>query len=1085
MKQEKNLRTNAAGKLKRCGFLLLLLSLTTALSVLSSFTTDAQPLNDTPVRLNLHNSSLKAVFREIEQQTQYRFVYKDHPYFEAATVDLQLTGTLSSALEALTQKTEISFEEDGKNIVVYRKALQVMGSIAGRITDKQGNPVPGATIRIAGQKQGTTSNAEGRFTMQVQEGSYTLEISCMSFKTQNRSVTVTAGQPADVQVILADAPGALNEVVVIGYGTQSRKLVSTSVTTVNKEAFNKGGLNSPSQLLQGKVAGLTVSRSGDPNESPSISLRGPSTLRTGAAQEPFYVIDGIPGADFKLIAPDDIESIDVLKDASATAIYGTRAANGVIMITTRRGAPGKATVTYSGYAGVDQATGLLEMMDASQRAAYLEKMGKSAKPADQQGANTNWQKEVTRTGFVQNHNVNLSGGTEKTTYSASVNYFQNQGILKGSELTRIIGRVNLSHKTLNDHLTLGLTLSNSNSVSVKSPDQDLVLYNAQRYVPSVPVKNASGAYNEDLQRQQYYNPVALQEKASGKLKTNLTLLSMSAQVKLPFDLKYNLSFSTQKELNNRGQYFYRDYALKLGLNGEAYRSSYESGRTMLESYFTYDKRLQQHNIKLLAGYSWQQDVNGDGFQANNRNFPTDDLGYSNIGLGSPNGNFRTDWGTNMYEKLRLISFYGRANYDYRGKYIMQLSLRRDGSSAFGKNNRWGTFPAGSAAWRISEEAFMKGQRIFDDLKLRVGYGITGNSLGFNPLISKIRYGAAGTFFYKGNFTTAVFATQNANPELRWEKTAMVNLAVDASMLKGRLNVTAEYYDKKTTDLIWAYTVSTVQYFVNSYTANVGDISNKGYELTVDASPVVRKNFSWKTNINIAHNNNKLESLSNSSFASDSIPQGFPNGQGQSNLPVQLLKAGYPVGQFFTFRYAGKDANGVSQFYSRKGGVTTDPVDHQDYYYAGNAQPKLLLGWGNSFTYGNFDLSLFIRGSFGNKVFNSTLASLNHPNEVENYNMPVSLSNESPEDGNAFRYSDRYIEDASYLRLDNASLGYTFRKVRGLSDFRIYLTGNNLAVLTGYKGIDPEVNLGGLTPGIDNRNYYPRTRTVLVGLNVTF
>ncbi|UYQ95874.1 TonB-dependent receptor [Chitinophaga horti] len=1077
---------NLPGLFKRCGFILLLLSLATTFSVAAHPATDAQSVTDAPVRLNLRNSSLKLAFKEIEQQTQFRFVYKDSPYFEALGLDLQIAGNLNTVLDELARRKQLKFEEEGKNIVVYHKPVQAQGRITGVIKDKDNNPVPGATVKIAALNKGVVSDAEGRFVLPAPAGTYTLEISCMSFQAQKMTGVVLAGdQTLNIEVLLAASSSALTEVVVVGYGTQSRKLLSGSVSTVNREAFNRGGLNSPAQLLQGKVAGLTVSRSGDPNAAPSISLRGPSTLRTGAAQEPFYVIDGIPGADFKLIAPDDIESIDVLKDASATAIYGTRAANGVIIITTRRGAKGKTVVTYSGYAGVDQATGLLEMMDASERAAYLAKMGKSAKPADEQGADTDWQEEVTRTGFVQNHNVNLSGGTEQTMYSASVNYFQHKGILKGSDLSRIIGRLNLSQKALNDHLTLGLTLSNSSSVAAKSPDQDLILYNAQRYVPTVSVKNASGEFNEDLTRQLYYNPVSLQEKAKEELKTNVFLLNASAQVKLPFDLKYNLSVSTQKEIANRGQYFNSDYTLKLGLNGEAYRSSYENTRNMLESYFTYDKRLQSHNIKLLAGYSWQQDVNGDGFQANNRNFPSDDLGYSNIGLGSPVGNFRTDWGTNIYEKLRLISFYGRANYDYKGKYIAQLSLRRDGSSAFGKNNRWGTFPAGSVAWRITEEDFMRGQHLFDDLKLRVGYGVTGNSLGFNPLISKIRYGAAGTFYYNGNFTTAVFATQNANPDLRWEKTAMVNLAVDASLLKGRLNITAEYYDKKTTDLIWEYTVSTVQYFVNRYTANVGDISNKGYELTVDATPVVNKNFTWKTSLNIAHNRNKLESLSNSSFSSDSIPQGFPNGQGQSNLPVQLLKAGYPVGQFFTFRYAGKDANGVSQFYSKKGGVTTDPVDHQDYFYAGNAQPKLLLGWSNSFTYHNFDLNIFLRGSFGNKVFNSTLASLNHPNEAENYNMPVSLSDESPEDGNAFRQSDRYIEDASYLRLDNASLGYTFRNVRGLSNFRLYVTGNNIAVLTKYKGIDPEVNLGGLTPGIDNRNYYPRTRTLMLGLNVTF
>ena len=507
---------------------------------------------------------------------------------------------------------------------------------------------------------------------------------------------------------------------------------------------------------------------------------------------------------------------------------------------------------------------------------------------------------------------------------------------------------------------------------------------------------------------------------------------------------------------------------------------------MLETFLTFDRKRRNHTVNALAGYSWQEDVTGDGFQASNQNFPTDTLGFTNIGLGSPTGNYRTDWGTNNYQKLRLISFYARAKYDFMRRYLLQVSLRRDASSAFGVNCRWATFPSASFAWRIIDEPFLKHQSLFGDLKLRVSYGITGNSLGFDPLISKVRYGAAGAFFYNGSFVNAIGPSQNDNPNLKWEKTAMFNTGIDFSLFRGRLNGSLEYYDKKTSDLIWYYPVSTTAYFVSTYTANVGSISNKGFELSLDATPVQNARFRWVSSLNLSHNSNRLVSLSNNIFKLDSIFEASPGGQGQTGSFAQILKSGYPVGQFFTFRYAGKNAAGVSQFYDHNGKVTTTPANFTDYYYNGNAQPKLQIGWGNTLTWRRFDLRVFLRSSLGGKVMNATLADLNRPDQVTNYNLPVFSSQESAKDIGAYIYSDRYVEDASYLRIDNVTLGYNFPALfAGMQSLQLYASVNNLAVITGYRGIDPEVSLGGLTPGIDNKDYYPRTRAFLLGLNLNF
>ena len=1047
--------------------------------------------------VNFKHASLRQAFVEMEKQYGLNFSYNEaNIALYDKDINFLLKGaTASQVLDKIFGGSPLIWSFKGGLVVLtadpnYQRKpgapRAVAQTLSGTITDSESaEPLEGATIRVGDHTVLTA--AGGRYSMPLPVGSYSVSVSNVGYTVREQHGIEISGTAATVlNLALSKAGTDLNEVVVVGYGRQSRKALTSAISTVKNDEFNRGNFNNPAQLLQGKVAGLTIARSGDPNGDPSITLRGPSTLRTGSAREPFYVIDEISGADIRLVAPDDIVTVEVLKDASATAIYGTRASNGVIIITTKKGRQAQTLVSYNSYVSTEKVAHKINMMNAGQLKAYLTKNNLALNPSDDQGVNTDWQKAVMQTAVSQNHNFSVSGGANNLTYSASVNYLNDKGILKNTDLDRLIGRAGIEQRILNNHLKIGMSVSTSTSNFDLLPDQNIILYNMLRYLPTVPVKQKDGTYTENLQRVQYYNPVSLQNNAWQQVKNKTTLLNGTAQVILPFGFKYDLSLTSQNGQDNSGTYYTSQYTLKTGLNGQAYRSSYESSKKMLETFLTFSRRNGDHDINVLGGYSWQEDVTGNGFQASNQNFPTDALGYNNIALGSPTGNYRNDWGSNLYQKLRLISFYSRAKYSYKDKYLLQLSLRRDASSAFGVNNRWATFPSASFAWRAIDESFLKHQTLFSDLKWRVSYGVTGNSLGFDPLISKIQYSSIGAFYYNGNFVNAIGPSQNANPNLKWEKTAMFNTGVDFALLKGRVKASIEYYDKKTTDLIWYYPVSTIQYFVSTYTANVGSISNKGIELTIDATPVKGGNFQWATSLNLAHNQNKLITLSNNVFKLDSIFEASPGGQGQTGSYVQILKAGYPVGQFFTFSYAGKNSAGVSQFYDQNNKITLAPQNFVDYHYAGNAQPKLQIGWGNTFTYKKFDLDIFMRAFLGAKVMNATLADLNRPVESTNYNLPVFSTNESPKDISAYVYSNRYVENASYIRLDNMTLGYTFPSFfKGMRSLRLYVAGNNLAVLTGYRGIDPEVSLSGLTPGVDNKDYYPRTRSFLFGLNFDF
>lgn len=959
--------------------------------------------------------------------------------------------------------------------------------VSGNVTSAtDGETLIGVGVIEKGTTNGTVTDLDGNFQLEVASGS-TLQFSYVGFIAQEAKATST------MNIVLKENDKVLDEVVVIGYGKMTRKDVTSSITTIKADDLNKGGVyTSPGQMLQGKVPGMTVTTSSNPTATPSVTLRGASTFRSGEAQEPYYVIDGIPGASIALVAPDDIESIDVLRDASATAIYGSKAANGVIIVTTKKGNKGGTTVTYNGYLAIDEVTKRWDVMSAKEHRQFLSDNGLSLHSADyiDNTTNTDWQDEVQRTGISHNHNISISGANESTNYNVSLNYMDNQGIMKNSSLDRLIGRATLNTKTLKNRLDLGLSFNTSitNSKYIQDAGQGLSVLNAMTYyLPESPVYNADGSFFENLDRTQYFNPVALLKQNSDDVRRKRMQGVAKATLHIiPEILTLDANMSYQSDTEEISRYNDIESMVNRNSGGFALRNSNEDINKNLEIYANFNQTYNEvHKVGAMLGYSWQENSFDNGFQSTARGFTNNELGYH--GMVNANDESRIDYGDFYYASLRMISFFGRVNYSYNSKYLLQATLRYDGSSAFGENNRWGTFPSASLAWRMSEEPFIKNLNIFDDLKLRVGYGVSGNSQGFDPFIAQILYGKTGTYINSlGETASSIGVTRNANPNLKWERTGMFNVGFDLGFFNNRLTATIEYYDKRTTDLIADYPVSTTEHPYGVMTANVGEISNKGVELTINATPIVTKDFTWNTSLNVSHNKNEVVSISNDRFAVDYFDEANLDGAGTSGVRQQRIQAGKPLGSFYTWKWAGYSENGESLFYTKDGETTLTPTN-DDRFWAGNAQPKVNFGWNNTLSYKNWSLTMFFTGVMGNKILNATKANLSRIAEVTQRNILSSAAKtERIGDKGASYYSNRYIEKGDYLRLSSLSIGYTFNNFSDyIKNLRIYASCNNVFVLTGYDGLDPEINMGGLTPGIDDKNFYPKTRTFMFGASLTF
>ena len=972
--------------------------------------------------------------------------------------------------------------------------MMAQQKVSGTVLDATGEPLIGVSVLEAGTSNGVVTDFNGDFTLTVKQGAK-LTFSYIGYLSQTLAAT------NGMKVTLEEDNKVLNEVVVVGYGTMRRKDVTSSITTVKAEDLNRGVFTDPASMLQGKVAGLVVTSTGDPNGSPSITLRGASSLRSGA-MSPYYVVDGIPGVDISMVAPDDIESIDVLRDATATAIYGSKAANGVIIITTKSGSKSERTnVTYNGYVAFDNVLKTLDVASANDIRDYVKKNNINYM-YDGNGS-TDWQNEVLRTGVSHNHNVGVNGGTEKTKYMASVNYANREGVIRGSYNHRLNVRSLLSTKVLKDRLDLSVSVNGMTGkyVGVPMGDEGRSVLDAMNYFnPTLSTKDANGNWTKG-DGSNNYNPLSLinENKSQTEWKRLQFIAKATANICEGFTWNVNYSYNTHQRTysaydSHNSQIIEKSGSTSPDFNGVAHRSTYFGHSSTFETYGNFDRTFNDvHKLSLMVGYSWEENVSNDGFGLRVNNFFDDSIGWNNLTYAGEmkNGMKWVESGT--IETIRNISFYGRVAYSYNGKYMAQATIRRDGSSVFGDGHQWGTFPSLSLAWNITEEEFMKSQNLFSNLKLRAGYGVSGNAMGFGAYTAVPTYGSTGDV--KDGYVM-LNATKLANPDLKWESTGMLNIGLDYAFLKGRINGTIEFYIKKTKDLIWDYPVSSYIYPFSSIAANVGEITNKGVEFTINAVPVQTKDLTWSTTLNLSHNKNVVDKLSNDIYKTSTFSQGDPMVAGVSaNGWTQRILEGEPLGTFYTYEWAGYNAEGISEYYTRDangnrdGGKTTDP-EYKDRTITGCAQPKLNLGWNNTVSYKNWDFSCFFTGVFGHDVYNGLRAHYTAPDFFAGgKNVMKEFVTERPaSDTGSNIPSDKFIEKGNYIRLQSLTVGYTFNDVfKGwIKSLQLYATMNNVFTITSYKGLDPEVNLGGITPGVDYRwSTYPHTRTTMIGAKINF
>ncbi|KAA8483143.1 iron complex outermembrane receptor protein [Arcticibacter tournemirensis] len=954
------------------------------------------------------------------------------------------------------------------NVLLAKDKTGQDRTIGGVVVAASGETLPGVTITVKGTRVSTTTDTEGKFSIKVPTGAAELVVSFIGMKTQ----TVVIGTSTELRITLAEESVMLQEVVAIGYGTIQKKDLSGSVTNVSEKDFNKGVVTSPEQLMQGKVSGLVVTRpGGDPTQEVTMRLRGSTSLMGGNG--PLVVIDGVPGASINSVAPQDIASISVLKDASAAAIYGARSANGVILITTKKGKAGKTAISYDGYFATENLANNLDMLTAEDWRNYVQ--SHNITNAMDYGADTKWQQEVYRRGHSQNHNISLTGGTESSTYRASVNYLDQKGIVLSNDLQRVNANIAFDQTGLDGKLKLLINANTTIEDWGSVPTANVFAY-ALNLNPTIPVYDENGKFKE-VSGYEYYNPVAMLNQMTSDSKRNQFLGRMQLEYTFfkGFSAAINGSISRRNLMT--GYYESRVSRAAEQTNGFARRTTSEDNSKLIESTLTYDRTFnEKHKINAILGYSYQE-FTPENFAAQNRDFITDLFLYNNLGAG--NNLTPTDI-SSFKEKNKLISFYARANYSFDGRYIFTGTIRRDGSTRFGKDNKWGIFPSGSVAWAINKEPFLRDVRFIDELKLRTSYGITGNQEIPNYTALAL-YGAAGYYYQGGEFFTQYAPNQNPNPNLKWEETAQFDAGIDYSFLGGRFRGSIDYYNKQTSNLLYNYPVPTPPYQYNTMMANVGEVENKGIELSLESTVINSSEFKWNLGLNFARNKNKLKSLSNDEFKLDVVYTGEWALGGLQETP-QILKPGYAIGTFYGAKYIGRDANGIFQYEDVSGDGKFVYAD--DRTVIGNAQPDFTLNMSNSLKYKNFSLDLLLRGVFGNDIANSTALYLNDINRMPGNNVLKTALDIAAQ---PLVYSSYYIEDGSFVRLEYLTLGYDVKlppssKIKNL---RLSATANNLFIITNYTGIDPEVNVNGLVFGIDARNYYPKTRSFSLGVNFSF
>lgn len=1052
------------------------------------------------ISLRLKKVPLREALKAIENQGFYRFVYKTRllPKDEKVTIDVQ-DAPLHDVMAAILQNSGLTYRRVSDKLVVIIESGSIKDNetigitVSGKITDDAGAAVSGASIQEKGTNNGTSSANDGSFSITVTNGDAVLLISSIGFVTQE----VPVKNKTSIPVVLQRGNSELENVVVIGYGTQRKGDVTSSISSIKAENFVKAPVRNIGQLIQGKAAGVTiVSSSGDPTSGVGILLRGNTTI-LGANTNPLILIDGVPG-DFNTVAPEDIESVDILKDGSAAAIYGIRATNGVILITTKRFKSGMMnTLEYSTQLSTQSIARKIDMLTAQD---YRDQIAAGIRSASwDNGADTDWFKEATnKNPFSQLHNITWRGGNATTNYLVNGNFRQFNGIMKKSDNQTFSGRAEIQHNMLQNKVkfTLGL-IGRQNKYTTTG---DGYSFNGWTYRqtmiqnPTSPTMKDGAWFQENIF--DYDNPLARLYESDGRNKSQYTRYNARVDIKPVNGLTLSMNTAFGKYNESRGYSETKQHVstIKDGRNGYASAGATESIDRFLELTADYSRVFGDHRFSVVAGYGYQENERFESW-LQNWDFPTDVFGYSNISLGKALQEGKATMGGSRSES-NLISFFGRTTYSFADKYLLLASLRYEAANQlYGAEKPWGAFPAVSVGWKISQEDFMRDLHFIDNLKLRAGYGVTGNPPNSNFLgVALLNY--ADYYLINGNWIRTLTPYQNPNPYLRWEEKKELNIGLDFAVLNNRVYGSIDFYNRRIDGLLYDYQVPSPPNLYTSTRANVGVMENKGLEIDLSTVPVQSKDFSWTTQFLYSTNENRLVKLSNDLYSLSS--NYFTTGS--TGVPIQtfthIVEIGKKVGDFYGYKVIDMSDDGY-WIYADKDGK---PVPYNqfnrgfdDKQVLGNGVPKWHLGWNNNLRYKNFDMGITMRGSFGFQILNFQRMYYENTGD-DRYNRMKSaydkiygkavLNKNVP-----LEFNSHYVEDGDFWKIDNISLGYTVSLPAAAKKYvqaaRVFVSSLNTFIITGYNGIDPEVNWSGLNPGNDDRDKYPTVRTFTLGLNVTF
>lgn len=961
---------------------------------------------------------------------------------------------------------------------------QTRNQVSGRVTDAAGEPLVGATVVVVGTTTGTTTDIDGNYAINAPAAGQ-LKFSYIGYAEQ----TVEIGTQSVINITLQDDSQVLKDVVVIGYGTMEKKSVTSSITSIKGDDLTAGmGGSTIATVLQGKVPGLTISGSSSPNSSNGFQLRGVASIN--ASQSPLVVIDGIPGGDMRALIQEDIESIDVLKDASAGAIYGTRAAGGVILITTKRAKQGRVSVNYTGEFSIESIRKYPDLLSSSEYVEYG--LG------EDYGSDTDWFKELTNElPFSQRHTVSLSGGTEAAQVYTSFMAQDQKGIVIGDNRKDYSGRIN-ARFNLFDGLVEVRANAQFREAERDNRNSSGIFKMGFGLNPTIPLYDPENPSDYNVVGNGIsgtsFNPVADIMLRTKNGKDQWLLADATVKINLMKGLSLQGTVGIDKRQYQEYTYVSHDHkeSIDNSRRGGASHKFSKDNRVSVEAYANYHRTFaEDHTLDVVAGYSFWQ-AGGESFSMSNYDFPVDGVGPWDMGVGSYLTDGRASMDSSKDPRERLLSLFGRANYSYKDRYMATVSFRREGSSKFGPNNRWGNFWAVSGGWRLSNEAFMRDIRWIDDLKIRLGYGVTGNN-GFGNGYTTRMYTANDMWPTNGIWQPGYGSVRNINPDLKWEEKSELNVGFDFALFDNRLWGKFDLYYRQVNDMLYNVNAPMPPMVHDTVMKNIGSLENRGWEFELGGDIVRSKNFRYTSSVRLSHNKTRINRLGDDGFFLDEVT--FPS-PGNPGTAVRLQN-GLELGQFFIYKYAGLDENGKWLIYDKNNEIvpaidgSTSNLIAENKHFVGNAIPKVILSWDHTFKYKNWDLSVYLRSWLDYDVFSQVNMYYGLANDSQlNVLKSAYTRNRNIKDEKIL--CDYWLDDGSFLKIDAINLGYTLdlRKwTRYIQSAKLYLTIRDLAVFTNYNGLNPEVDINGLYPGFeyvnDTASMYPQTTRFTLGVQITF